>query len=129
MSALPRVTALTRERVARKFDHSVPDACIAEITANLEQENPELLDMILKCASDLGNRSKVTLGLGMFYRLMVAQSWGGHRQIAAESAAARHTGNAKSDREADRPGGRRGLHKAMHRGSGAKQPGTPADGT
>ena len=75
MSALPRVTALTRERVARKFDHSGPDACMAEITADLRQENPELLDMILKCASDLGNRPKVTQGLGMFYRLMVAQSW------------------------------------------------------
>ena len=75
MSPLPRVTALTRERMARKFDRSGPDACIAEITADLKQHNPELLDMILKCATGLGNRSKVLQGLGMFYRLMLAQSW------------------------------------------------------
>jgi hypothetical protein len=74
MSALPRVTTLTRERIARKFDHSGPDACVAEITANIRQHNPELLDMILKCATDLGNRSKVMQGFGMFYLLLVAQS-------------------------------------------------------
>jgi hypothetical protein len=38
---------------------------IAEITADLQQHNPELLDMILKSATDLGNRSKVMQGLGM----------------------------------------------------------------
>jgi hypothetical protein len=74
MSPLPRVTALTRERIAREFDRSGPDACMAEIAAELGRENPELLDMMLKCAADLGDRPKVLQGLGMFYRLMVAQS-------------------------------------------------------
>lgn len=75
MSALPRVTGLVRERVAREFDRRGPDACTAEIIENLKQYNPELLDMMLKCAMDLGNRSKVTQGLGMFYRLLIVQSW------------------------------------------------------
>jgi hypothetical protein len=75
MSALPRVTEITRERIAREFDRLGPDACMAEITENLKQHNPELLDMILKCAIDLGNRSKVMQGLGMFYRLLITQSW------------------------------------------------------
>ena len=40
MSSLPRVTALTRERIAREFDRSGPDACIAEITAELGRRIP-----------------------------------------------------------------------------------------
>ena len=73
MSPLPRVTALTRERITREFDHLGPDACMAEITEDLKQHNPELLDIISKCAIDLGNRAKVMQGLGMFYRLLVMQ--------------------------------------------------------
>ena len=45
MSVLPRVTELTRERISREFDDLGPDACMAEIQADLRQHNPELLDM------------------------------------------------------------------------------------
>jgi len=75
MSMLPRATALTRERIAREFDRRGPDVCLAEISEDLKQNNPELLDIISKCAIDLGDRSKVMQGLGMFYRLLITQSW------------------------------------------------------
>lgn len=45
MRVLPRVTELTRERISREFDEFGPDACMAEIKADLHQHNPELLDM------------------------------------------------------------------------------------
>jgi hypothetical protein len=74
MNPLPRVTESTRERVTREFDHLGPDACMAKITSELEQHNPEVLDMMSKCAVDLGNPIKIMQGLGMFYRLLVMQS-------------------------------------------------------
>jgi hypothetical protein len=76
MSLLPRVTVSTRERIAREFDDLGPDACIAEILHRLKQDNPELLDMASKCAADVGNSSKIIIGLGMFYRLLDAQASG-----------------------------------------------------
>jgi hypothetical protein len=74
MNPLPRVTESTRERVAREFDHLGPDACMTKITSDLERHNPEVLDMMSKCADDLGNPTKIMQGLGMFYRLLVMQS-------------------------------------------------------
>jgi hypothetical protein len=74
MSPLPRITELTRERIAREFDDLGPDACVAEIIKDLRQNNPELLDMAIKCAADVGDPSKIMVGFGMFYRLLVAQS-------------------------------------------------------
>jgi hypothetical protein len=74
MSLLPHVTTVTRERIAQEFDQLGPDACVAEITHDLRQHNPELLDMISKSAIDLGAPLKVMQGFGMFYRLLVMQS-------------------------------------------------------
>jgi hypothetical protein len=74
MNLLPHVTAVTRERIAQEFDHLGPDACVAEITDHLRQHNPELLDMIVKSASDLGPSFKIIQGISMFYRLLVMQS-------------------------------------------------------
>jgi hypothetical protein len=45
---------------------------MAEITEDLKRHNPELLDMISRCVSDLG--SKIMQGFGMFYRLLIVQS-------------------------------------------------------
>jgi hypothetical protein len=73
MSFLPRVTEKARELVARDFDARGPDVCLAEIVTHLEQHNPEILDMAVKCAADSGNPHKVLLGLSMFYRLLVVQ--------------------------------------------------------
>src|SRR5580704_17530248 len=74
MSLLPRITELTRERVAREFDDVGPEACVAEITNELQRDNPELLDMAAKCAADIGDTSKTMVGFGMFYRLLMAQA-------------------------------------------------------
>lgn len=74
MSAIPRVTELTRERIAREFDDLGPEACIAEIIKELRQENPELLDMATKWATDVDDPMKMMVGFGMFYRLLIAQS-------------------------------------------------------
>ena len=74
MSPLPRVTESIRERIAREFDELGPDACMAEITRDLRQNNPELLDMISRCAMDVGDPPLIMRGFGMFYRLLTMQS-------------------------------------------------------
>lgn len=74
MSFLPRVTELTREFVSRQFDDLGPEACLAEITECLTRENPELLDMVRRCATDLGDGPDVMVGFGMFYQLLVLAS-------------------------------------------------------
>ena len=74
MSLLPRVTALTRERVSLDFDTHGPDVCTTEIFGQLERENPELLKMASKCAADSGDPSRLMVGFGMFYRLLAQES-------------------------------------------------------
>ncbi len=74
MSFLPRVTEFTREFVSRQFDDLGPEACVAEITADLARENPELLAMARKCAADVGDESRIMVGFGMFYKLLVSAS-------------------------------------------------------
>jgi hypothetical protein len=77
MSSLPRVAALTRERVAREFDDRGPEVCRTEITLDLEANNPELLDMAARCARDVGNFARVMTGFCMFYRVLNAQARAG----------------------------------------------------
>lgn len=74
MTSLPRVTEYTRERVAREFDDLGPEACVAEIAEDLENNNPELLDIARKCAADIGEPARTMAGFCMFYRLLTAQS-------------------------------------------------------
>jgi hypothetical protein len=74
MSVIPRVAEFTRERISREFDDLGPEACLAEISADLEANNPELLDMASRCARDVGHPAKVMVGFCMFYRLLVAES-------------------------------------------------------
>jgi hypothetical protein len=73
MSLLPRVTEKARERVAREFDARGPDVCTKEMIDHLEQHNPELLDMAVKWAADLGTPDKAMVGFSMFYRLLIVQ--------------------------------------------------------
>lgn len=72
MSVLPRVTELTRERISREFDDLGPDACMAEIKADLGYHNPELLDMALRWAGDDSEPESLMTAFGMFYRLLAA---------------------------------------------------------
>src|SRR3954447_11724849 len=74
MSSLPCLTESTRERVAKELDSRGPDDCVAEITRDLRRDNPEMLDMIAKCARDVGKVSEIMVGFGMFYRLLTTQS-------------------------------------------------------
>jgi hypothetical protein len=45
-----------------------------EIINDLRQNNPEVLDMAIKCATTHGDYSRVMQGFGMFYRLILAPS-------------------------------------------------------
>ena len=74
MSVLPRVTSLTRERLARDFDDRGPDVCHLEIRTALESENPELLDIAERWARDVGNPAQMMSGFFMFYGLLRSES-------------------------------------------------------
>jgi hypothetical protein len=74
MSVLPRVTEFTRERISREFDDLGPEACMAEIKADLQRHNPELLDMASRWAGDGGGTKSLMTAFGMFYRLMTAEA-------------------------------------------------------
>ena len=76
MSLLPRVTEKARELVAREFDTRGPDVCMTEMIDHLKQHNPELLDMAVKWAADLGAPAKAMVGFSMFYRLLIMQAPG-----------------------------------------------------
>jgi hypothetical protein len=76
MGVLPRVTAKTRELVAREFDARGPGVCMTEVVAHLERHNPELLDMAAKWAADLENPERAMLGFAMFYRLLLPDASG-----------------------------------------------------
>jgi hypothetical protein len=73
MSTLPRVEEFTREQITREFDDLGPDACIAEISSHLRDNNPEWLSMAAKCAADVGDSQRIMAGFCMFYRLLIAQ--------------------------------------------------------
>ena len=74
MSVLPRVTELTREQISREFDDLGPEACMAEIRADLQRHNPELLDMASRWAGDGRETKSLMTAFGMFYRLMTAEA-------------------------------------------------------
>jgi hypothetical protein len=74
MSWLPRVSAATRERVAREFDDLGPAACTAEVVATLAANNPELLDIAAKWARDVGPAEKTMAAFAMFCRLLIRES-------------------------------------------------------
>ncbi|HTJ57195.1 MAG TPA: hypothetical protein VL418_06490 [Devosiaceae bacterium] len=74
MTLLPRVTELTRERLARELDNIGPTAIAAEAAILLGEENPELLDMARRCAGDSGDATRVMVGFGAFYRLLTLEA-------------------------------------------------------
>ena len=74
MSVLPRVTELTRERIAREFDDLGPEACMTDIRANLLRHNPELLDMTIRWAREGEDPEQLLRSFGMFYRLLAAET-------------------------------------------------------
>jgi hypothetical protein len=83
MKSLPRVGNVMRERLAREFDDRGPDVCRAEIIADLEANNPELLDIATRCARDVGDFTRVMTGFCMFYRLLNAEAQGARVALRA----------------------------------------------
>jgi hypothetical protein len=88
MSALPRVAESTREQITREFDDVGPDACVAEISAHLRENNPEWLWMAAKCAGDVGDPQRIMGGFCMFYRLLIAQAAPSHPMTIESGAPA-----------------------------------------
>ena len=87
MSALPRVEESMREQVAREFDDLGPDACIAEISEHLRENNPEWLHMAARCAGEVGDARRIMSGFCMFYRLLIAQAVRSHPPTTASGVA------------------------------------------
>lgn len=83
MRALPRVAESTREQISREFDDLGPDACIAEISEHLRDNNPEWLSMAAKCAGDVGDARRIMGGFCMFYRLLISQAAPSHPPTTA----------------------------------------------
>jgi hypothetical protein len=88
MSVLPRVAESTREQITREFDDVGPDACVAEISAHLRENNPEWLYMAAKCAGDVGDPRRIMSGFCMFYRLLIAQAAPTHPMTTESGAPA-----------------------------------------
>ncbi|MBC7982494.1 MAG: hypothetical protein H7Y02_01430 [Candidatus Obscuribacterales bacterium] len=74
MNSLPRIEEFTREKVSREFDDLGPAACLAEISQDLADNNPELLDLALHCANRFRDPLKIMTGYCIFYRLLLTQS-------------------------------------------------------
>src|ERR1700761_4449238 len=87
MSPLPRGDVVMRERIAREFDDRGPDVCRAEIVAELEANNPELLDIATRCARDVGDFIRIMTGFCMFYRLLYAEAQGVRVMLRAPGGA------------------------------------------
>lgn len=72
--SLPRVTTLTREKIARELDERGPESCLAEAVRELADHNPEILDIATKCARSFGDRyAKAMLELCVFFRLLFVE--------------------------------------------------------
>src|ERR1700753_1670446 len=74
MRPLPRVDAVMRERIAREVDDRGPEVCRAEIIADLEANNPEVLDIATRCARDVGDFIRIMTGFCIFYRLLYVEA-------------------------------------------------------
>lgn len=74
MSSLPRVTAVTRERIARELDARGPETVRTEAERDLKLNNPELFDIAARCARDVGNPTRVMGHFYIFYRLLAAEA-------------------------------------------------------
>ena len=70
-----KVGPLTRERAARELDDRGPERCRLEIMGELEASNPEILDMAMRCARDVGELSRVMTGFCVFYRVLRAEAY------------------------------------------------------
>jgi hypothetical protein len=74
LSALPRVTEETRRQLVREIDASGPTEFTLDAIAELEDFNPELLQMAHNFASGLGDYSRAMQGFALLHRALMLQS-------------------------------------------------------
>jgi len=74
MTALPRVSEETRARLAREIDEKGPGNFTLDAIAELEQHNPELLQVAHYFASGLGNYLHAMQGFALLYKALIIQS-------------------------------------------------------
>jgi hypothetical protein len=73
-SPLPRVSEETRALLAAEIDEKGPEDFTMEAIAELEESNPELLQMAHNFASGLGNYLNGMQGFALLYKSLVIQS-------------------------------------------------------
>lgn len=73
LSPLPRVTAQTRDTLVGMIDGKGPEAFIMDVIAELEVNNPELLQMAHGFASQQKDYLSVMQGFALLYRSLSAQ--------------------------------------------------------
>jgi hypothetical protein len=73
-SALPRVSAQTRDLLVAEIDQKGSSALTREAIAELEESNPELLQMAHSFASGLGNYLHAMQGFALLYKSLLIQS-------------------------------------------------------
>ena len=71
---IPRVTEQTRALLVAEIDESGSEAFTVEAIAELQESNPELLQMAHNFASGLGNYLLAMQGFALLYKALVVQS-------------------------------------------------------
>ena len=74
LSPLPRVSEETRALLVREIDEKGPGNFTLDAIAELEQHNPELLQMAHNFASGLGNYLQAMQGFALLYKSLIIQS-------------------------------------------------------
>ena len=74
LTPLPRVSEETRARLVRDIDERGPEDFTLEAIAELEQRNPELLQMAHNFASRLENYLQAMQGFALLHRSLIVQS-------------------------------------------------------
>jgi hypothetical protein len=74
LTQLPRVSEETRARLVREIDEKGPGNFTLDAIAELEQHNPELLQVAHNFASGLGNYLHAMQGFALLYKSLIIQS-------------------------------------------------------
>lgn len=74
LSPLPRVSEETRALLVREIDEKGPGDFTLDALRELEERNPELLQMAHNFASGLGNYLRAMQGFALVYKALVMQS-------------------------------------------------------
>jgi hypothetical protein len=74
LTSLPRVSEETRARLVREIDEKGPGNFTLDSIAELEQHNPELLQVAHNFASGLGNYLHAMQGFALLYKALIIQS-------------------------------------------------------